>query len=175
MSPSRLFLGRGFRWTPLHTQRLADTRDPEARRYLEPGRLDRWARKREATWERRPGLRHLARLLATRAWWNPLAPWPPVGGDPALHGVEPEEGPVTMPLSDRVGHTLVLGTTRVGKTRLAEVLITQDIHRGEIVIVFDPKGDPRACEADLDGSEARGTRARLLLLPPGIPRDKRPL
>jgi conjugative coupling factor TraD (TOL family) len=143
VSPSRLFLGRGFRWTPLHTQRLADTRDPEARRYLEPGRLDRWARKREATWERRPGFRHLARLLATRAWWNPLAPWPPVGGDPALHGVEPEEGPVTMPLSDRVGHTLVLGTTRVGKTRLAEVLITQDIHRGEIVIVFDPKGDPR--------------------------------
>ena len=44
-------------------------------------------------------------------------------------------------LSERVGHTLVLGTTRVGKTRLAEILITQDIHRGDVVIVFDPKGD----------------------------------
>ena len=32
------------------------------------------------------------------------------------------------------------GTTRV-KTRLAEVLISQDIRRGEVVIVFDPKGD----------------------------------
>ena len=46
-----------------------------------------------------------------------------------------------MPLGDRVGHTLVLGTTRVGKTRLAEILITQDIARGDVVIVFDPKGD----------------------------------
>jgi hypothetical protein len=35
----------------------------------------------------------------------------------------------------------VLGTTRVGKTRLAELLATQDIRRGEVVIVFDPKGD----------------------------------
>jgi DNA helicase HerA-like ATPase len=40
-----------------------------------------------------------------------------------------------------VGHTLVLGTTRVGKTRLAEILITQDIRRGDVVIVFDSKGD----------------------------------
>ena len=37
---------------------------------------------------------------------------------------------------------LVLGTTRVGKTRLGEILITQDIHRGDVVIVLDPKGDP---------------------------------
>ena len=29
----------------------------------------------------------------------------------------------------------------VGKTRLAELLITQDIRRGDVVIVFDPKGD----------------------------------
>jgi conjugative coupling factor TraD (TOL family) len=46
-----------------------------------------------------------------------------------------------MELGERVGHTLVLGTTRVGKTRLAEILITQDIRRGDVVIVFDPKGD----------------------------------
>ena len=46
-----------------------------------------------------------------------------------------------MDLAERVGHTLVLGTTRVGKTRLAELLIAQDIRRGDVVIVFDPKGD----------------------------------
>ncbi|MFN6817282.1 conjugative transfer system coupling protein TraD, partial [Proteus mirabilis] len=40
-----------------------------------------------------------------------------------------------------VGHMLVLGTTRVGKTRFAELLITQDIQRGNVTIVFDPKGD----------------------------------
>jgi conjugal transfer pilus assembly protein TraD len=36
---------------------------------------------------------------------------------------------------------LVLGTTRVGKTRFLETLVTQDIHRGDVTIVFDPKGD----------------------------------
>jgi conjugative coupling factor TraD (TOL family) len=70
-----------------------------------------------------------------------LAPLPAVGGKPALHAVEPHEQPVWMDLGERVGHTLVLGTTRVGKTRLAELLITQDIRRGDVVIVFDPKGD----------------------------------
>lgn len=31
VSTIRLFLGTGFRWTQLHTRRLADTRQPEAR------------------------------------------------------------------------------------------------------------------------------------------------
>ncbi len=52
-----------------------------------------------------------------------------------------EEDNVLMSLTERVGHLLVLGTTRVGKTRLAELLITQDIRRGNVTIVFDPKGD----------------------------------
>jgi conjugal transfer pilus assembly protein TraD len=65
----------------------------------------------------------------------------PVGGDPAIHGVEPDEQLVFADLGERVGHKLVLGTTRVGKTRLCEVLITQDIRRGDVVIMFDPKGD----------------------------------
>jgi conjugative coupling factor TraD (TOL family) len=83
----------------------------------------------------------LGRLTRCDAWWNPVAPLPAVGGDPALHGVEPDEDEVWMDLGERVGHMLVLGTTRVGKTRLAEILITQDIRRGDVVIVFDPKGD----------------------------------
>ncbi|HEX6961754.1 MAG TPA: type IV conjugative transfer system coupling protein TraD [Lacipirellula sp.] len=64
-----------------------------------------------------------------------------LSGDPSLHGVEPAEADVWIDIRDRVGHALVLGTTRVGKTRLAELLIAQDIRRGEVVIVFDPKGD----------------------------------
>lgn len=54
----------------------------------------------------------------------------------------------------RVGHTFVVGTTRVGKTRLASILINQNIRNGEAVIVVDPKGDTelvadikRACDA----------------------------
>ncbi len=141
-SPSRLFLGRGFRWDQRHSQRLVEVRNPEARRYLEPGPLYRWARALEAAAERRRWLRGLARLTALDSRMNPLRPLPPVGGDPALHGVGLEdEEDVWLPLGERPGHTLVLGTTRVGKTRFAELVVSQDIRRGEVVIMMDPKGD----------------------------------
>lgn len=142
VSRTRLFLGRGFRWTARHTQRLRDTLRPEAARYVQPSACYRWARQVEIACDARPMLRFVAKPLRTRAWWNPLKPLPDVGGLSALHGVELNEQDVWMNVSERVGHTLVLGTTRVGKTRLAEVLITQDIRRGDCVIVFDPKGDP---------------------------------
>ena len=141
LSRRKLFLGRGFRWTQKHTQRLRDTIRPEVQHYVQPGALYQWARRKEVAWESVPVLSWLARLLRTRAWWNPWAPLPAVGGKPALHAVEPDEQNVWMDIGERVGHTLVLGTTRVGKTRLAELLITQDIRRGDVVIVFDPKGD----------------------------------
>ena len=48
---------------------------------------------------------------------------------PRLHGIEPHEVDVTLPPRRARRHTLVLGTTRVGKTRLAELFITQDIRR----------------------------------------------
>ncbi|MCP5314528.1 MAG: type IV conjugative transfer system coupling protein TraD [Chromatiaceae bacterium] len=141
VSRRKLFLGRGFRWTQKHTQRLRDTIRPEVQRYVQPGPLYHWARRKEVAWEATPILGWLAAGLRSRAWWNPLRPLPPVGGKPALHAVEPDEQDVWMDIGERVGHTLVLGTTRVGKTRLAEILITQDIRRGDVVIVFDPKGD----------------------------------
>lgn len=64
-------------------------------------------------------------------------------GDPVLHGVGlyEREKKVCASLAERNGHLLVLGATRTGKTRLAELLISQDIHRGDTVIVLDPKGD----------------------------------
>ncbi|MEW8131532.1 MAG: type IV conjugative transfer system coupling protein TraD [Candidatus Thiodiazotropha endolucinida] len=141
LSRRKLFLGRGFRWTQKHTQRLRDTIRPEVQRYVQPGTLYQWARRKEVAWESVPILCLLAQLFRVRAWWNPLSPLPAVGGKPALHAVEPDEQDVWMDIGERVGHTLVLGTTRVGKTRLAEILITQDIRRGDVVIVFDPKGD----------------------------------
>lgn len=138
----RLFLGRGFYWTQRHTQRLFQARDPAARaKYLRPGRPYRLIRAMEFALERAPALRGITRLTRADTPWNPLRPLPEVGGDPVLHGVETDERSMWMNLGERVGHTLVLGTTRVGKTRLAELLISQDIRRGDIVIVFDPKGD----------------------------------
>lgn len=137
-SNKQLFLGRGFKWNQKHSQRLLEARDPDALKYIQPGKLFNWARKKELDWE---GSK-LAKFLGSSAWYNPFKPLPPIGGDPALHGVGLEdEADTWMDLGERVGHTLILGTTRVGKTRLAELLVTQDIRRGDVVIMFDPKGD----------------------------------
>ncbi|MDE9536638.1 type IV conjugative transfer system coupling protein TraD [Xenorhabdus bovienii] len=139
VSHKQLFLGRGFRWQQKHTQRLQDTRRPEVERFVQPSRIYQFARALERRTEYRWPT--LSALLRKDSPFNPVRPLPPVGGNPAIHGIEPQEADVFMDLRERVGHTLVMGTTRVGKTRLAELLITQDIRRGEVVIVFDPKGD----------------------------------
>ena len=138
-----LFLGKGFRWTAKHTQRLHDCFQPFGEKYISPSSLYAWVK----AFEKKHEDHVLSRLTSKDHPLNPFRPLPPVEGFPAIHGVELKEENVTIPLSSRVGHMLVLGTTRVGKTRLAELLITQDIHRGrtfderEVVIFFDPKGD----------------------------------
>ncbi|EIK6740002.1 DUF87 domain-containing protein, partial [Salmonella enterica subsp. enterica serovar Aqua] len=139
VSRYRLFLGKGFSWEQKHLQRLLETRRPEVQGFLQPSVAYRLARKTERWSEYR--LPWLSRVLRTDARFNPVRPLPPAGGNPAIHGVEPDETDVSMDLGERVGHMLVLGTTRVGKTRLAELLITQDIRRGNTVVVIDPKGD----------------------------------
>ena len=53
LSRRKLFLGRGFRWTQRHTQRLRDTIRPEVQRYVQPGPLHNWARDREVAWEKK--------------------------------------------------------------------------------------------------------------------------
>ncbi|EZQ20255.1 conjugal transfer protein TraG [Halopseudomonas bauzanensis] len=148
VSQHRLFIGRGFLWEQKHTHRLMQTYRPEFRRYVDLTPAYRLARRMEEKLEFAPfPLSHLTKLTGWDVPFNPVRPLPPVGGLPRLHGIEPEEVDVSLPLGERVGHSLVLGTTRVGKTRLAELFITQDIRRKsaagehEVVIVFDPKGD----------------------------------
>lgn len=138
-----LYLGDGFQWDQRHSQRLADTERPEARKFKEPSVMYKSARVIEDVLEKTRILKQLAGITRWQSKLNPVAPYPPVGGNSAIHAVGTYEGEkrVFMNLADRVGHTLVLGTTRVGKTRLAELIISQDIHRGDVVIVFDPKGD----------------------------------
>ena len=119
VSQQRLFVGRGFRWEQRHTHRLMQTYRPEFRRYVEPTAIYRAARRLEERLEFAPfPISTLARALAWDSPLNPARPLPPVGGLPRLHGIEPHEVDVTLPLGERVGHSLVLGTTRVGKTRL---------------------------------------------------------
>ncbi len=142
LSHHKLFLGRGFKWDQRHTQRLVESRNPNAQPYLVQGKPYQLARRLEISLEHSPLLSWLPTLTKKDRWWNPVRPLPPVGGFPPLHGVGTEdESDTWMDIGERVGHKLVLGTTRVGKTRLLEILVSQDIRRGDVVIVFDPKGD----------------------------------
>lgn len=65
------------------------------------------------------------------------------GGSWWIHGLQ-KETELLSELEHLVGHTLVGGTTRVGKSRLAELLIGQGIVRGECVILEDPKNEGMA-------------------------------
>lgn len=137
-----LFLGKGFEWTAKHTQRRADLERPEYAYCHTMGTLHRSARRAidaigqvMGPWSVVP--------LNSQSLLNPFPPRPYVEGNAALHavGLFEKEQTVTLRQSERVAHTFVVGTTRVGKTRLLEVIATQDIHNGNVVIVFDPKGD----------------------------------
>ncbi|WP_314909450.1 type IV conjugative transfer system coupling protein TraD [Cardiobacterium hominis] len=155
------FLGMGFEWTAKHTQRAYDLTLVGNLRYLELPKSYQRVRRLEIKLERSRRFRWLTAFTSAArhdpkplyigflwfkiaAWrLNPWEPAPPLEGHAWIHAVglyEPEQ-PLLQDLGNRVGHALVLGTTRVGKTRLAEVIICADIMRGDVVIVIDPKGD----------------------------------
>jgi conjugative coupling factor TraD (TOL family) len=142
ISNKKLFLGKGFKWQAKHTQRLRDLKQSGREKFLKPGKAYQWARAFESKHEHSPKLKKIINLLGSTSAFNPLRPLPLVGGDSAVHGIEPNEQNIFLNLSERVGHTMILGTTRVGKTRLLELMIASDIRRNDsAVIVFDPKGD----------------------------------
>lgn len=153
ISKEDLYFGEGFEWTQQHAQRMVDATRPDAEPFVKPSKRELRTRKyakRLAVWastapKPRPAITLIAAaaLIATgnTSWWNPLKPIEDLGGTSLLHGVGGREGRVTLRQSERSGHLLVLGTTRVGKTRLLEILATQDIHNGHVTIVIDPKGD----------------------------------
>ena len=117
-SPNQLFLGNAFKWDERHTRRIFEASREASQPFLKPHASDAW--------------------FGVRANGDE-------GGNPAMHGVGGLEHESNQPLllsnADRMGHILVVGTTGVGKSRLAELLVNQDIRRGGPVIVLDPKGD----------------------------------
>jgi conjugative coupling factor TraD (TOL family) len=169
VSNERLYLGKGFRWLPKHTQRIHETQQKHAEKYLKPSKLYCFARYLEAKLEKLSQGQWLRDLLMSQSRLNPVKPLPPIGGNPVLHAVEPREVNVTMPLSERVSHMLVLGTTRVGKTRFLEVQVTQDIRRGDPGIVFDPKGDSELLRRVVFEAKQCGREDDVLIFHLGFP------
>lgn len=164
-----LFLGRGFLWLPTHTQRLRDLDLPYNLHYREPSKLYQWVREHEIRWINSGLLKSLVPWLRSDSWLNPFRPLPDIGGQPCLHGVSTEEQDIWISLTERAGHTVVIGTTGVGKTRFAEILIGQDIRRGDVVIVLDPKGDADLLKRILIEAKACGREEDVLIMHLGFP------
>lgn len=122
--PGTLWLGYGFAWENRHAQRVYEILK-----------------------------RDLSRVVAPAASQGARGDSPLEMGHYWIHGLEPRERALAQPLAHSEGHTLIVGTTGSGKTRLFDLLIAQAILRGEAVLILDPKGDRelqdnarRACE-----------------------------
>ena len=117
--PDRVFLGFGFEWQPVHSQRLYELAKIDFRQLVVSPRL--------------------LRLLGYA-----VRPQPDDEiGLPYIHGVEPREKPLYRPLQNFEGGTLLVGTTQSGKGVALATLITQAVRRGDVVIVLDPKNSKR--------------------------------
>ena len=87
-----------------------------------------------------------------------------------LHGLAEEEDIFTS-LDNLVGHTLVVGTTRVGKSRFFDLMIGQAIARGETVIIIDPKGDHALASNAQKMCEILGQPERFKFFHPAVPEN----
>ena len=70
---------------------------------------------------------------------------------------------------ERSGHLGCFGTTRIGKTRLMESIIEQDIRKGYNVAIIDPKGDIDLFSKVIQASAESGRLEEVMLLTPIYP------
>ncbi len=108
-------IGKGFEWKQVHAQRAHQLLSFD----LTKLKLPFWF------------------LLITR--FN--QPKREMKGVPWIHGLNGDENTQTLSIDNLVGNTVIFGESGTGKTRLFEILISQAIHRGDTVIIIDPKGD----------------------------------
>ncbi len=92
-------------------------------------------------------------------------------GAPWIHGLNEGEGDLLIPLEHLNAHLLIAGTTRAGKTRLYDLLISQAVLRNEPVIIFDPKGD-HELKANIKAACAfMGAPEKFVYFHPGFPEE----
>jgi type IV secretory pathway TraG/TraD family ATPase VirD4 len=70
---------------------------------------------------------------------------------------------------NRIGHLGCFGTTRIGKSKLIEHMVTQDIAKGYSVIVVDPKGDIELFSKIVQTAFDTGREKELCLINPIYP------
>lgn len=77
--------------------------------------------------------------------------------------------PVYLYDAHRKRGTFVFGTTGVGKTRLEEMLVTDDIESGKSLIVMDPKADQALFSKIYEVAERTGRKEEIQLITPIYP------
>lgn len=149
-----VWLGNGFEWESRHTQRVFEILKRDWSAFKKKPTSYEKAFKPNEVQERKH---------AMGQFW--------------IHGVEPEEEKLTIPLSHTGLHTLVVGSTGCGKTRMFDVLISQAIMRKdeegryESVIIIDPKGDKELRDNARRACEALGCPERFVVFSPAFPED----
>ncbi len=81
-----------------------------------------------------------------------------------------KEHQINIPLKSLEGHTIMFGTTGAGKTRAFELMVTQAIHRGDTVIMIDPKGDKELRDRMELECKRAGRNDAFLFFHPAFPR-----
>ncbi len=117
-NPSTVWLGAGFDWEQIHTQRLYDLRRISLNNFLPP----MWFAK-------------------TIGKIKSVDIKPEVIGSAWISGLETKKIDIKSNLDVFEGHCAVFGAPGSGKTRALEVIVCQAIARKSVVIQFDPKGD----------------------------------
>lgn len=86
-----------------------------------------------------------------------------------IHGLSIYDKSIYQPIKHVEGHTLIVGTTGAGKTRMFDVLITQAILRDEAVIIIDPKGDKEMLYNAKRACQYMGKKERFIQFHPAFP------
>lgn len=117
-----LWMGKGFDWTPVHTQRVYEIKRADPEQFYPPKMI----------------------MWLIEQWTGEAvgANTPDYIGAPWIHGLNGgNEEELYVPIQNLIGNTLLVGTTRCGKTRLLELVAEMAIELGYTVICIDPKGD----------------------------------
>jgi conjugal transfer pilus assembly protein TraD len=143
--PNKLFVGFGYDVTPVHAQRFYELKKVDYRTLLLPD------------------------------WFRPFvggSSKPQPSEEPGLswiHGVEPDEKVLHVPLSNNRGGTLIVGGSQTGKSVFMRPAIAQAIHRGDCVILIDPKNDASLGEVCETHCELSGRRESYASFHPAFP------
>lgn len=92
-----LWFGKGFDWTPMHTQRVYEIKRADPKNFYPPA----------------------AMMWLMEQWTNEQvgAKTPDFIGAPWVHGINGTEEDLFVPIQNLIGNTLLVGTTRCGKAQ----------------------------------------------------------